>query len=104
MGVIDEDVLSQVASAMRAYGNVVNIKKKARYIVIFFDNEQSAQSLASSEGNSVTIEFEGHTVALIAGIPPTQRKRRNKEREAKKALNRAKKNGLPPSKTMRMKH
>jgi len=96
MGEIDQDVLSQVESAMGAYGKVVNIKKKARYIIIFFDNTESSNTLTSNEGNDVTIEFEGHTVALVAGVPPTQRKRRNAAREAKKhSMRIIQKNGRP---------
>jgi len=94
MGEVDQDVLSQVERAMGEYGKVVNIKKKARYIVIFFDNAESSQTLTSNEGNDVTIEFEGHTVALVAGVPPTQRKRRNAALEEKKKLRRLRKNGI----------
>jgi len=84
MGELDSSVLSQVEDAMGAYGNVLNIKKKGRSIVVFFDNKESAKSLTSNEGNEVTIELGGCTVQLLAGVPRRLGKRLKAQRQAKK--------------------
>jgi len=88
MGKLDNNVLSQVETAMGAYGKVVNIKKKGRCIVVFFDNKESANSLTSNEGGFVTIELGGFEVQLLAGVPPTQKKRRKAQQQAKIIANR----------------
>jgi hypothetical protein len=54
--------------------------------LIFFDNAESSQSLTSDDGNEVTIEFLGHTLALVAGVPPTNRKRKKLAKEEKRKV------------------
>jgi len=101
MGDLDDDVLSQIKSAMGAHGTVVSVKKKGRSVVIFFDDRATRDSLVSVEGSSeVTIEIGDHAVALHAGLPPNIRKRRKAEQiqrqKEKEAAVLAKACGQPP--------
>lgn len=106
MGEIDDEILSQIQTAMGAHGTVVCCKKKGRSVVIFFDDKQTRDGLISVEGNSeVTVEIGDHSVALHAGLPPNIRKRRKQEILAKKkaaeVAEKARASGQPLPKMMK---
>lgn len=101
MGEIDDEILSQIGSAMEAYGKVVNCKKKGRSVVIFFAEKAVRDGLLPPEGTSeVTVEIGDHAVALHPGMPPNIRKRRKMAKlakiEEKKATEAARAAGQPP--------
>jgi len=82
MGDIDPELLSQVKDAMGAYGAVANMKRRNRYVIIFFENRESANSLTGG-GDEVTIEMGGHTIALLPGVPVSPRKKSQATKRAK---------------------
>jgi len=101
MGDLDDEILSQIKSAMGSHGTVVSCKKKGRSVVIFFDDKETRDGLISVEGDAeVTVEIGDHAVALHPGLPPNIRKRRKAQQLAKKKAKAAEElaiaSGQPP--------